>query len=441
MVRSRGFAHGARGVRARLPRPAGGAAIVAALALSLGAAPELATGAEPGIANGAGPATAMGAVAAGAPPSASDAPSFDANEVARILAHGPWPPQPSARPRDPSNSVSGNPDAVAFGRILFFDARLSANGAVSCASCHRPERGFTDGRARAQGLGLHDRNTQGLLDLAWQRWFGRDGGADSLWAAAIRPMLAAHEMGADPALLARVVSRDDALGRDYRTLFGAPAGDEQTMVNLAKAIASYVESLVSPATPFDAFRDALARGDAAAASRYPAAARRGLKIFLGPGRCGICHVGPSFTNGEFHDVGIPFIVAPGRVDPGRYAGIRRLRDDPYNLVSRFNDQARPVDAIDDSALKTRTVTLSQRNWGEWKVPGLRNRAATGPYMHDGSKASLRDVVRHYSDLNEDRLHADGEAILRPLHLTEREIDDLVAFLESLSPSPAKPSSR
>jgi cytochrome c peroxidase len=361
------------------------------------------------------------------------APVFSEDEVARIVSHGPWPVPSSARPLDPSNRFSGNPAAAEFGRLLFFDARLSANGAVSCASCHLPGRGFTDGRARAQGLGLHDRNTQGLYDLAWQRWFGRDGGADSLWAAAVRPMLAAHEMGASPRLLARVVAADPQLDRRYRALFGAPASDERLMVDLAKSLAAYVETLVSPAAPFDAFRDALARGDAKAAARYPIAARRGLKLFIGRGNCAMCHFGPRFTNGEFHDVGIPFVVAPGRVDPGRYAGIRRVRADPYNLTSGFNDQG-PVDsAVRDAALKTRTVTLSQRNWGEWKVPSLRMLATSAPYMHDGSKASLRDVVRHYSELDEDRLHADGEAILRPLRLTEGEIDDLVAFLESLGP--------
>ncbi len=371
-------------------------------------------------------------VCAAAATSDDGAPSFDADETARILALGPWPPR-AAPPRDPSNRVSGEPGAVELGRRLFADPRLSANGAVSCASCHLPGHGFTDGRARAQGLGPHDRNTQGLFDLAWQRWFGRDGGADSLWAAAIRPMLASHEMGATPGLLARLVAADPALGERYRALFGEPASDEGLMVDLAKAIAAYVETLVSPTTPFDAFRDALARGDATAAGRYPLAARRGLKLFLGRGNCGACHFGPRFTNGEFHDVGIPFIVAPGRVDPGRYAGIRRVRDDPYNLASRFNDQGPAASAIEDTALKTRTVRLSQRNWGEWKVPGLRMLASSAPYMHDGSKASLRDVVRHYSELDEDRLHADGEAILRPLRLSEREIDDLVAFLESLSP--------
>ena len=361
------------------------------------------------------------------------APLFDDDEVARILAHGPWPPAADAAPRDPSNRVSGSSEAAGFGRSLFFDPRLSANAAVSCASCHIPARGFTDGLTRAQGLGLHDRNTQGLLDVGWQRWFGWDGGADSLWAAAVRPLLATHEMGATPAMVARVVRSDPGLASRHRAIFGTGADDETLMVDLAKAIAAYLETLVSPATPFDAFRDALARRDAQAAARYPAAAQRGLKIFVGRGNCGACHFGPLFTNGEFHDVGIPFIVERGRVDPGRYAGIRRLRADPYNLASRFNDQRDPGTGLADAALKTRTVTLQQRNYGEWKVPSLRNLRATAPYMHDGSKATLRDVVRHYSELNEDRLHADGEAILRPLRLTESEIDDLVAFLESLSP--------
>lgn len=380
------------------------------------------------------PTLALAPIAAGNADPARVAPLFDDDEVARILSHGPWPPPPGTPPPDPSNRVSGNPQAAGFGRILFFDARLSANGAVSCASCHLPGRGFTDGRARAQGLGRHDRNTQGLLDVGWQRWFGWDGGADSLWAASVRPMLATHEMGATPAMLARLVESDSALRAGHRALFGEPPDDDTLMVDLAKAIAAYLETLVSPRTAFDAFRDALARGDRQAAARYPAAAQRGLKIFVGRGNCAFCHFGPQFTNGEFHDVGIPFLVEPGRVDPGRHAGIQRLRADPFNLGSRFNDQpAAARSGLDDTALKTRTVTLQHRNFGEWKVPGLRNLTATAPYMHDGSKATLRDVVLHYSELNEDRLHADGEAILRPLRLREDEIRDLVAFLESLSP--------
>lgn len=354
---------------------------------------------------------------------------FGADEIARIARHGPWPAEP---PRDPSNAVSGDARAIALGRRLFAEARLSASGTISCASCHDPARGFTDGRARARGLGEHDRNAQALFNLAWQRWFGWDGGADSLWSASIRPMLASREMGASTARLAALVRSDRALAREHAALFGPlDADDDRIAAGLAKAIAAFLETLVSPRTRFDDFRDALVAGDGNGVAAYPEAAKRGLKIFLGRGNCGLCHVGPRFTNGEFHDVGIPFIVAPGRVDPGRHAGIERVRSDRFNLLSRLNDE--PAGAPLPASLRTRTVVLQHRNWGEWKTPGLRHLRSSAPYMHDGSKPDLRAVVRHYSELDPDRLHADGEAILRPLRLSEAEIDDLVAFLETLSP--------
>src|SRR5690606_17827868 len=113
----------------------------------------------------------------------------------------------------------------------------------------------------------------------------------------------------------------------YRKAFGALADDDTTMVNAAKAIAAFQETLTSARTPFDEFRDALAAGRDDPA--YPAEARRGLRLFVGKGDCQLCHFGPAFTNGEFHDTGIPFFIAPGRVDPGRHLGIRTLRQSPY----------------------------------------------------------------------------------------------------------------
>jgi cytochrome c peroxidase len=107
-----------------------------------------------------------------------------------------------------------------------------------------------------------------------------------------------------------------------------------------------------------------------------------------------------------------------------------VKESPYNLLGRFND-----DVSRKTAVGTKHVELQHRNFGEFRVPGLRNVALTAPYMHNGSLATLRDVVKHYSELNEERLHADGERILKPLRLTDHEIDDLVAFLESLSPLP------
>ena len=199
-------------------------------------------------------------------------------------------------------------------------------------------------------------------------------------------------------------------------------------MNVAKALAAWQETLVSPPTPFDEFRDALARGDTALASRYPESARRGLKIFLGHGQCATCHAGPLFSNGEFADIGIPFFIKPTGVDPGRQGGIKRVLANSYNLLGAYND-----DASRENATATRHLRPEHRNFGEFKVPGLRNLALTAPYMHNGSLATLRAVVRHYSELDEDRLHSDGERILKPLGLSTSEIADLVTFLESLSP--------
>ncbi len=171
----------------------------------------------------------------------------------------------------------------------------------------------------------------------------------------------------------------------------------------------------------------MARDDAASRARYPAAAARGLRLFIGRGNCAFCHFGPAFTNGEFADAGVPHFVEPGRVDPGRHGGIRKLRQSPYTLLGRFND-----DAGRSTAAKTRYVDLRQSNFGEFRVPGLRNVALTAPYMHAGSLATLADVAQHYSTLDEERLHAGGERILRRLDLSAREQADLVAFLETLT---------
>ena len=107
-----------------------------------------------------------------------------------------------------------------------------------------------------------------------------------------------------------------------------------------------------------------------------------------------------------------------------------MRGNPHNLLGKFND-----DKTRATATGTKHVEMQHRNFGEWRVPGLRNVAQTAPYMHNGSLATLRDVVLHYSELNEERLHADGERVLKPLRLSPAEVDDLVAFLESLSPLP------
>ena len=350
---------------------------------------------------------------------------FTEEEIRKILSHGPWPPAPA---RDPSNRVSGKPEAIALGERLFFEPRLSGSGAVLCATCHVPFRAFQDGRPRGVGLKEVERNTPSLLNVGLYRWYGWDGGHDSLWSQSIRPLLDPREMHASAAHAAATLR--NLYRKEYEGAFGRPppADDEELLVDAGKALAAFQETLVSPRTPFDDFRDALQNGDREAMSRFPQAAQRGLKLFVGRGNCSVCHFGPLFTNGEFADVGVPFFVAPGKVDPGRQGGIAKLKSSALNLLGRYND-----DAARSTATGTRHVEPQHRNFGEWRVPGLRNVARTAPYMHDGSLATLRDVVKHYSQLNEERLHAEGERILRRLDLSEAEIDDLVAFLGTLSP--------
>ena len=196
---------------------------------------------------------------------------------------------------------------------------------------------------------------------------------------------------------------------------------------MAKALAAYQATLVSPRTPFDDFRDALRARRRAAAARYPVAAQRGLRLFIGEARCSVCHAGPAFSNGEFADIGVPFFV-PGGVDPGRHGGLQKLLASRMNRLGPHNDAG----AADPRAVATRHVIVEPRHFGEFRVPGLRQLVHTAPYMHDGSLARIEDVVQHYSALNEERLHADGERILRRLDLTPQQAADLAAFLRSLS---------
>ena len=353
---------------------------------------------------------------------------FSDAELQAILSHGPWPP---ALTRDPSNRVSGKPAAIALGRQLFSDRRLSLDGTRSCATCHDPAKAFQDGRARSIGGARVDRNAIALANLRLNRWFGWAGAADSLWAQSIRPILDDKELDLSPELLRDRLAADAGIAAAYEELFGARLAAEEperVLVNVAKALAAFQETIVTARTPFDDFRDALARGDTVSMSRYPPAAQRGLKIFVGKGRCTACHFGPNFTNGEFDDVGVSYFADGGRVDQGRYGGIATLAASRFNLVGPFSD-----DTSESSALQTRHVEPQHRNWGEFRVPSLRNVGRTAPYMHNGALATLEDVVRHYSQVDEERLHGDdGARLIRPLRLTPQEAADLVSFLRTLS---------
>lgn len=349
---------------------------------------------------------------------------FTRSEISSIAAQGPWPVAVS---NDPGNELSGKTWAEELGKVLFFDASLSANESISCASCHQPELGFSDNRPVAIGLKQGVRNTQGLLDVGHQRWFGWGGGADSLWAASIRPFLNEHEMGQSVASLATMLRQKPYLTSILNDqLNRSELNDEEIIAFAGKSIGAYLLTLNSTKTAFDRFRDALVTNDVNTQKDYPISAQRGLKIFIGEANCRVCHFGPNFSNGEFHDTGRPFFTGVGQVDPGRYAGITRVRTDPFNLLGQYST------GDDNTQLKTAAVRLGQVNWGQWRTPSLRNLRLTAPYMHDGSLETLRDVVDFYADIDTDRLHSKGESVLKPLDLNDAQRTDLVNFLQSLS---------
>jgi len=354
-------------------------------------------------------------------------PIFTDEEKAKILGHSPWPPNINS---DPSNRFSGDADAIAYGKVLFEEMTLSKDAILSCASCHQPDRHFMDGVPLNRGHELLDRHTPSLINVGQQRWFGWDGANDSLWAQSIRPILTASEMNLTSAEVKAVIGNDPLLSCGFERVFKHPPKDvneQDLLVFLGKALAAYQETLISGPTPFDKFAAALAAEDMEAMAEYPESAKHGLKLFVGDGNCGLCHFGPNFTNGEFGNIGISYFIGKGKVDTGRHGGIKSLLGNPFNLLEPYND-----DEGGSGKLRTAHVKQQYRNWGEFKIPSLRNVAETAPYMHNGSLATLEDVVGHYSELNEERLHTDGEKILRPLNLSHQEKNHLITFLRTLS---------
>jgi cytochrome c peroxidase len=257
-------------------------------------------------------------------------------------------------------------------------------------------------------------------------------------------LLDAREMGMSERQVADLIRKDADLLCRYEKVFGTPppASDEALLIDIGKALAAFQETLVSGRTAFDEFRDALARGDKQTAARYPENAQRGLRIFVGKGSCNLCHFGPNFTHGEFHEVGIPVFKKSGGMDWGRYDGIKALRAGRLTLLGKYND-----DPLRATGISTRHVALTSQNFEQFKVPTLRNIALTAPYMHNGHLTTLPEVVRHYSNVDPTQLHLahlyDNEGLplavvtdtlLKPLRLSELEIADVVAFLQTLSDS-------
>ncbi len=363
---------------------------------------------------------------------ALDPPPLTQLERERLLRHSPLPEPPA----DTTNRVADDARAARLGRALFFDARLSRNGRVSCATCHDPARAFSDGQAVSRGLALGARNAPGLFNLAYARWFFWDGRADSLWSQALKPFEAPAEMGGTRVAVLRVVRGDAALRRAYEDVFGPLAdpvrGDvasvARAFANVGKAIAAFERGLLSRRAPFDVFVEGLREGDDAKQAALSAAALRGAQLFVGRGNCSVCHAGPLFSDGEFHDLGLPLLDDEAAPDPGRQAGLVALAQDEFGAAGVHSD-----DRDGPRARATRHLRPPGDGLGQFKTPSLRNVALSAPYMHRGQFADLEAVFDFYSTHEGRRgLPATQERILVPLHLSAQERGDLRAFLESLT---------
>lgn len=365
-------------------------------------------------------------------------------------------------PPDPSNAVADDPRAAAFGHRLFFDPRLSGNGAVSCATCHQPRRRFTDGLPRGRATGESKRNTISLVGAAWSPWQYWDGRKDSLWSQALSPLEDPDEHGGTRVANARLIANDPGYRTAYEALFGplpdlsdpgrfpdsaAPVGDgarraawqrmtpaDRRLVNavfsnIGKAIAAYERLLRPGPARFDRYVAAALEGDRAAqAGIFTAGEAAGLRLFIGEARCTECHNGPLLTNNEFHNTGI--LAAPGELpDRGRAAGIREAQADPFNCEGAFSDDP------DRACPELRFARTGPELLGAFRTPSLRNLEGTAPFMHQGQLATLEDVLEHYDRAP---LSMIGHNEAKPLSLSRRERAQLVAFLETLSAPPATP---
>ena len=324
---------------------------------------------------------------------------------------------------DTTNEYEQNEDAALLGQHIFFDERLSSNKEISCATCHEPEKYFTDGVQIAVGIGNMTRNTPTVLNAAHQRWFFWDGRTDILWGQPIQTMEHPAEMNISRQDIAAVLEKDKKLEQLWTKTFGKmEESDIDTIAaNVAKSIAAYITKLDAAHAPFDDF----VAGDTQAISP---SAQRGLRYFIGEGGCLRCHFGPWITDGAFHSIGVGPIDGGALKDSGRAGAIDKLKTDQFTAGGKHSD-----DPYGIRATISKHIAKRREDWGSFRTPSLRNVAQTPPYMHAGQLATLEDVLEHYSTL-ENFVSADHhrETILEPLNLTEPQKVDLIAFLESLT---------
>jgi cytochrome c peroxidase len=314
------------------------------------------------------------------------------------------------------------PARVALGQKLFFEPRLSGDGTVACATCHDPARAFTDGRPASVGIHgrVGQRNAPTVLNALYNKTQFWDGRVTTLEQQAALPITNPFEMGA--ASVSDAVARI-AGDKDYQSQFMQAFGGAVNEQDMLSAIAQYEQTLASFDSPFDHF----IAGDTYAISDQ---AKRGWELFNAKARCHLCHAladnqrdATLFMDNDFHNIGIGIIrhnVVP-------------LAQKAESELAQGHLVAIDTAAItsDLSVLGRFLVTRKPEDIASFKTPGLRNVLVTGPYFHDGSQETLWDVMDHYNKgdgLNDPWLDKD----MQPLALTEPEVDDVVAFMASLT---------
>jgi cytochrome c peroxidase len=399
--------------------------------------------------------------------------TFHRVEWIKVQTFSPLPSPPPS----PTNRFADDPAAAELGQRMFFETRYSGpvsvegpgvpgplgmRGMYSCASCHDTGRWFIDTRSMPNSLSYGagqrtKRNSPSMVNIAYYTWGGWAGAQDQFWKQGANAPESKDLLG-DRLGVAHVIF--DYYREDYNRVFGPVTGtldpalstdsseasrfppngkpkapgeldgawekmdalDQQhvntIMANLGKAFEAYERLLVSGESPFDAYVD----GDFSALTM---SAKRGLKLFIGKAGCDSCHQGPTFTDQKFHNTGI---AQPGN-DLGQF-------EDAPRLMNLFNGAGPFSDNPEEGAKKLEGMEQVESMKGLFRTKSLRQVAETGPYFHDGSVATLEDVIRHYNKGGASVGYpGTKDELLVPLNLTEDEIADLVAFLKSLTGKP------
>lgn len=306
-------------------------------------------------------------------------------------------------------------EQVDLGKYLFFDPRLSGDGGVSCDSCHDPATGWGDGKALSAGYpgSEYFRNAQTLLNAAYYKrnyWDGRMSGTDL--PTLVRDHLTeAHFMQADGRLIAERLKQVP----EYVEMFHGSFGGEPTFGRIISAVASFLKTITSRNVPIDRYLN----GDTSALST---GAREGLALFQGKAGCAQCHNGALFSDQKFHALGVP--------------QNRNIFDDPVRHIT-FRRFFRTLGAPNAENYRGDPglygVTKEKNDWGKFRTPSLREVSRTAPYMHNGSLATLEDVMAFYDRGGGD--YPNKSPLLKPLGLSAADKRALVEFLKSLTGDP------